>query len=365
MAIYKADLNPYGIAVVDSHVTVIRPFKDYALSTYLYAYFASPTVQSIIEDLAEGSTKQKELAQETVRYYLLPLPPIQEQHRIVSKIEDLLPYISEYNCKETTLAELNNSLPSLLKKSILQEAIQGKLVPQNPDDEPASFLLERIRMEKARLVKEGKLKPDKHESIIFRRDNSHYEKREGKETCIDDEISFEIPASWVWARASSLGTMVRGRGIMRNETTGDGEPCIRYGEIYTSYNETFTTTKSFISIELDKRCLHLSNGDIVFTLTGENKVDIAKAVAFMGKGKVAAGGDLAYWTGHGMNPLYLVFYMASPFCIEQKRNTATGDIIVHISTTKVGEFLIPIPPMEEQTRIVEVVQAIFTQVATL
>ena len=365
MAIYKADLNPYGIAVADSHVTVIRPFKDYALSAYLYAYFASPTVQSIIEDLAEGSTKQKELAQETVRNYLLPLPPIQEQHRIVSKIEDLLPYISEYNCKETTLAELNNSLPSLLKKSILQEAIQGKLVPQNPDDEPASFLLERIRMEKARLVKEGKLKPDKHESIIFRRDNSHYEKREGKETCIDDEIPFEIPASWVWARASSLGTMVRGRGIMRNETTGDGEPCIRYGEIYTSYNETFTTTKSFISIELDKRCLHLSNGDIVFTLTGENKVDIAKAVAFMGKGKVAAGGDLAYWTGHGMNPLYLVFYMASPFCIEQKRNTATGDIIVHISTTKVGEFLIPIPPMEEQTRIVEVVQAIFTQVATL
>ena len=89
MAIYKAELNPYGIAVADSHVTVIRPFKDYVLSAYLYAYFASPTVQSAIEDLAEGSTKQKELAQETVRNYLIPLPPLQEQSHIIKAVERL------------------------------------------------------------------------------------------------------------------------------------------------------------------------------------------------------------------------------------------------------------------------------------
>ena len=95
MAIYKADLNPYGIAVADSHVTVIRPFKDYVLSDYLYAYFASPTVQSVIEDLAEGSTKQKELPQETVRNYIIPLPPLQEQRHIIEAIERLFAHLDK------------------------------------------------------------------------------------------------------------------------------------------------------------------------------------------------------------------------------------------------------------------------------
>ena len=120
----------------------------------------------------------------------------------------------------------------------------------------------------------------------------------------------------------------------------------------TTYNEVFKKTKSFISEELDAQCLHISFGDVVFTLTGENKVDIAKSVTFWGEGNVAAGGDLAYWTKHGVNPLYLVYYMASPFCIEQKRNVATGDIIVHISTENVGNFLVPVPPLAEQKRIV-------------
>ena len=87
-----------------------------------------------------------------------------------------------------------------LKNSILQMAVQGKLVPQDPNDEPASVLLERIRAEKEQLIKEGKIKKDKHESVIFRRDNSHYEKLDGVERCIDDELPFEIPESWAWVR---------------------------------------------------------------------------------------------------------------------------------------------------------------------
>ena len=331
---------------------------------YLVFAINSPMFREQVNAEAHGITRIRTSLND-LKYFLLPIPPIEEQVKIVAKIKTTLKLVFSYAIKEQHREKFMSDFPILLKKSILQEAIQGKLVPQDPNDEPACVLLERIHKEKARLVKEGKLKPDKHESVIFRRDNSHYEKRDGKETCIDDEIPFEIPASWAWTRASSLGTMVRGRGIMRNETTNEGQPCIRYGEIYTSYNETFKTTKSFITTDLDKRCLHLSNGDIVFTLTGENKVDIAKAVAFMGEGKVAAGGDLAYWTEHGMNPLYIVFYMASPFCVEQKRNTATGDIIVHISTTKVGEFLLPVPPLQEQSRIVDAIQTIFSQIATL
>ena len=293
------------------------------------------------------------------------LPSLAEQKRIVTAIELTLPLIDKYEETHSQLSRLQNSFPEALKKSILQEAVQGKLVPQDPSDEPAEALLERIRAEKQRLIKEGKIKKDKHESVIFRRDNSHYEKRGSEEVCIDEEIPFEIPENWAWCRASSLGTMIRGRGIKRTETVAQGCPCIRYGEIYTTYETSFDSAVSFVPETLDKDCLHFSSGDVVFTLTGENKVDIAKTVAFLGEGQIAAGGDLAFWTHHGMNPLYLVYYMASPYCIELKRRTATGDIIVHISTSKVGDFLVPIPPIKEQNRIVSAIEQLFAVASAL
>ena len=296
---------------------------------------------------------------------LLPVPPLAEQERIVARIREAELVIENYALKATALQKLQDSFPEALKKSILQEVVQGKLVPQDPSDEPAEALLERIRAEKQRLIKEGKIKKDKHESVIFRRDNSHYEKRGSEEVCIDDEIPFEIPENWAWCRASSLGTMIRGRGIKRTETVAQGFPCIRYGEIYTTYETSFDSAVSFVPETLDKDCLHFSSGDVVFTLTGENKVDIAKTVAFLGDGQIAAGGDLAFWTHHGMNPLYLVYYMASPYCIELKRRTATGDIIVHISTSKVGDFLVPVPPTNEQNRIVSAIEQLFAVASTL
>ena len=365
MAIYKAEANPYELAVADSHVTVIRPLKQFVLPEYLYYYFANPTVQSVIENQSDGTTKQKELATATVKAYLVPLPPLNEQQRILSKLAEVLPVVEKYGSVYSESFTMQTTFPERLKKSILQQAVQGKLVPQDPTDEPAEVLLARIREEKARLVKEGKIKKDKHESVIFRRDNSHYEKLDGVERCIDDELPFEIPANWMWTRASSLGAMVRGRGIKRTETVQHGAPCIRYGEIYTSYDTTFKETISFVPPSLDQSCLHISPGDIVFTLTGENKTDIAKAIAFIGEGRVAAGGDLAYWTAHGMNPLYLVYFMACPYCIELKRRVATGDIIVHISASKVGDFLIPIPPLNEQNRIITRIEQLLYTITEL
>ena len=305
------------------------------------------------------------LSSNAIHSLLFPFPPLAEQYRIVDAIDTMQPYTDSYAIVESSLDKLNSTFPERLKKSILQEAVQGKLVPQDPSDEPAEALLERIRAEKQRLIKEGKIKKDKHESVIFRRDNSHYEKRGSEEVCIDEEIPFEIPENWAWCRASSLGTMIRGRGIKRTETVAQGCPCIRYGEIYTTYETSFDSAVSFVPEMLDKDCLHFSSGDVVFTLTGENKVDIAKTVAFLGEGQIAAGGDLAFWTHHGMNPLYLVYYMASPYCIELKRRTATGDIIVHISTSKVGDFLVPIPPIKEQNRIVSAIEQLFAVASTL
>ena len=185
-------------------------------------------------------------------------------------------------------------------------------------------------------------------------DNLPYEKvGKNEPVCIADEVPFEIPESWEWVRISSLGSIVRGSGIKRTETVEFGKPCVRYGELYTTYHTSFDQTVSFVSEELFERCKHFSYGDILMTLTGENKPDIAKAVAYLGNDIIAAGGDLAYWTAHGMNPLYLTYLMASPYVIGRKVNLATGDIIVHISGDKLGTILIPVPPLYEQQRIVD------------
>ena len=240
-----------------------------------------------------------------------------------------------------------------LKNSILQMAVQGKLVPQDPNDEPASVLLERIRAEKERLIKEKKIKREKNPSVIFKgADNTPYEKIGDEVRSLADEVPFDIPDSWEWVRIRSLGEIVRGSGIKRNETVQQGLPCVRYGELYTTYQTSFTSAVSFIAPDLYERCKHFSYGDVLMTLTGENKPDIAKAVAYLGNEPIAAGGDLAFWTQHGMNPLFLSYIMASPYIIGRKVALATGDIIVHISGDKLGTILLPVPPLAEQERIV-------------
>ena len=229
MAIYKTVANPYELAVADSHVTIIRPLKQFVLPEYLYYYFANPTVQSVIEDQADGTTKQKELATSTIKAYLTPIPPLDEQRRILTKLSEVLPVVKSYGAVYDETAAMQEAFPERLKKSILQEAVQGKLVPQDPSDEPAEDLLERIRAEKQRLIKEGKIKKDKHESVIFRRDNSHYEKLDGVERCIDDELPFEIPENWCWCKIGTIFTLQAGKNIQAAEIHenpfADSYPC--------------------------------------------------------------------------------------------------------------------------------------------
>ena len=170
---------------------------------YLKFFFDCGYFQKKVIKEATG-TAQKGFYLNQLSSSLIPVPPLEEQKRIVNEIKKQLPHIYEYDIKKQKLDAINESFPEALKKSILQEAVMGKLVPQDSNDEPASVLLKRIRDEKQRLIAEGKLKKDKHESIIYRRDNSHYEKLEGIERCIDDEIPFEIPESWEWVRLSDV-----------------------------------------------------------------------------------------------------------------------------------------------------------------
>ena len=157
------------------------------------------------------ATAQPGLAVANINTVLIPLPPKNEQQRIVDRLFSLQPFIKAYAKKIYELNFLNQQFSELLKKSILQEAVKGNLVPQDSSDEPASVLLERIRAEKERMIQEGKIKRNKHESVIYGRDNSHYEKRGSEEVCIDDEIPFEIPENWCWCRLRSFGIFSSGK----------------------------------------------------------------------------------------------------------------------------------------------------------
>ena len=188
MAIFRSPCNPY-----------IQLF----INSYLF------------RGQLEGATTTtiNQVTQEMLKRQLCPLPPIQEQLRIVQKYTELQPLIAAYSNAYEKAQILSTAFPEALKKSILREAVQGKLVPQDPSDEPAEALLERIRAEKQRLIKEGKIKKDKHESVIFRRDNSHYEKLDGVERCIDDELPFEIPESWAWVRLGTILSVTSGDSL--------------------------------------------------------------------------------------------------------------------------------------------------------
>ena len=188
MAIYRSSCNPY-----------IQLF----INSYLF------------RGQLEGATTTtiNQVTQEMLKRQLCPLPPIQEQLRIVQKYTELQPLIAAYSNAYDKAQILITAFPEALKKSILQEAVQGKLVPQDPSDEPAEALLKRIRAEKQRLIKEGKIKKDKHESVIFRRDNSHYEKLDGVERCIDEELPFEIPETWAWVRIGTILSVSSGDSL--------------------------------------------------------------------------------------------------------------------------------------------------------
>lgn len=244
-----------------------------------------------------------------------------------------------------------------LKNSILQWAIQGKLVPQNPKDEPASKLLERIAASRNEStlsqLKGAKSKKSAPTSRIYHENGVWYE-QVGNAALkdISDDIPFEIPENWAWCRLDSLGIFIRGNGIKRDETVPKGMPCVRYGEMYTTYKVKFSETKSFTKQDIFDKCHKVHKDDILMALTGENKWDIALAAVYQGDDEIAMGGDLCKFTPIKCYPLYLVYLINSPYGIGYKRETSTGDIIVHTSVGKLGGFLVPLPPLAEQKRIV-------------
>lgn len=235
--------------------------------------------------------------------------------------------------------------PEQLKSSILQYAIQGKLVEQRAEEGTGEELYKEIQAEKQRLIKEGKIKKEKILPEIS-----------------EDEIPFDIPDSWKWVRLGECGYFVRGSGIKKDEVRAYGFPCVRYGQLYTHYRTKFKSTISFVEEEVYSKCKKAKKSDILMSLTGENNFDIALAVTYEGDKEIAIGGDMTKFSGCKIDPLYLTYVINSPYGISCKSKVATGNIIVHISNDKLASILISLPPLAEQKRIVSKIEELLSYV---
>ena len=309
----------------------------------------------ILDEQSKGMTI-KHLVQSALNAIYFPLPPIQEQQRIVDKFQSLIPMLEQYNASEIKLSNLNTGFSNLLKKSILQEAVQGKLVPQDPIDEPASILLERIRAAKEQLIKAGKIKRDKHESVILRRDNSHYEKLDGIERCIDDEIPLDLPESWEWVRFFSVVDIAT--NLVRPEKYAD------YMHIAPDNIEKTTGTLfECHTVQQDKVVSpnHLFyKGQIIYS---KIRPLLRKAVIAPFDGLCSA--DM-YPLNTAINRKYLLRYMLSDaFNLQVATAMSSRVKMPKINQDELSKILIPIPPMQEQERIVSKIEELFDKITLI
>ena len=345
---------------------LLRPI-DPSVTDYLVFTINSPLGEKWIqENKVGGGTHTYKINLSDIPNMLIPLPPYQEQNRIFAKLQELKPILHEYGKTEERLDSLSEGFPEALKKSILQEAVQGKLVPQDPSDEPAEALLERIRAEKQRLIKEGKIKKDKHESVIFRRDNSHYEKLDGVERCIDDELPFEIPENWCWCRLKSIVNVVSARRVHQSDWRNEGVPFFRAREIGKLADTGYVDNELFITEALynEFAASGVPNpGDLMVT-----------AVGTLGKTYIVKDGDRFYYKDASVIcfenfgkviPEYLKLLMSSPYMEEQIKHHSAGTTVGTITIVKANEYLIPLPPLVEQQRIVEQIGGIQTHIYRL
>lgn len=324
---WKSTINPQIAAI-----------KDITIETkYLLYFLQSPFAQSNFKKFVLG-TSIPTFSQLNLISMQIPLPPLAEQHRIVAKIEELMPKVEEYGKAQEALDKLNAELPEKLKKSILQEAIEGRLVPQDPNDEPASVLLDKIRKEKAQLVKEGKLK-----------------KKDLVETPIsEDEIPFEIPESWEWCRVKTILSVYSARRVHEKDWRSSGIPFYRAREIGKLADEGYVNNELFIEPslyeEFSKSGVPLA-GDLMVT-----------AVGTLGKTYIVKEGEVFYYKDgsvlcfnnrFNMDAKFLKYYIESPAFISQYASESQGTTVATLTMVRVNEYLIPLPPLAEQHRIVE------------
>ena len=326
----------------------VRCDKRLLLNTYCELYIRL-IVQSHIWDGCFTGTTIKHLPAQTLSSWVLPVPPLAEQRRIVERVNELMPLVEEYGKLEDAREELDATLPGRLRKSVLQMAVQGKLVSQDPADEPASALLERIREQRRQLIAEKKMKaPKGGESVIFRgSDGRRYEKRidaKGREsdpTCIEDEILFEIPDSWEWARLESIISLLSGTDLKPDQYNDRHE-----GIPYLTGASNFLDG-SLIENRWTSEPTRVSRkGELLFTCKGTIG---EMAVNTFDEAHIARQIMAIIPSDEDMLPYSIIFLKSM---VESVKSSAKG-VIPGIERNALLSALIPVPPKSEQARISE------------
>ena len=329
-------------------------------ASYLHLLLQSPFMIGQITEASAGTTVAT-ITMKNASDFLIPLPPRPEQKRIVSQYEILYPHLRDYDALETAREKLDAELPDRLRKSILQMAVQGKLVPQDPNDEPAAVLLERIRDQRRRLIAEGEIKaPRGGESIIYRgSDGGYYEKRidakgcESDPVCIDDEIPFEIPEIWEWARLESIV-------YQRKQTKPVGIfSYVDIGSIDNNRQKLNSEETILGSAKAPSRARKpISKGDILYSTVRPYLHNACIVDKEFSAEPIASTGFAAMVCLDGVYNKFLFRYLLSPAFDEyvNANENSKGVAYPAINDKRLYAALVPIPPVNEQTRIIDLLE---------
>lgn len=336
-------------AVLNQHIFRIE-FPEKYINKKYFAYALNFQVLNLIR-LAHGSAGLQHVTKGNFQNTLIPLPPLEEQKRIVAKIEELMPFVEQYAKASTRLNTLNASFPEQMKKSILQQAVMGKLMPQDPSDEPASVLLEKIAEEKQKLIKEGKIK-----------------KQKTLPTITEDEIPFDIPESWEWVRLNEI--------IENVPANGFSPKGVDYPTDYKNLTLTATTSGTFkanafkyVDITKEQAEKYFLKEDDILIQRSNSRELVGTACLYTEESDKYIYPDLMMRIHalDGMWSQYLVMTLQSPYVREYYQQNASGSSqsMPKINQSIVGNTLIPIPPLHEQKEIVQTVNRLIPTLSSL
>ena len=338
------------------HAVVVDAY-DIVPTTFIYYFLTALNLNQYAT-----ATAQPGLAVSNIIEVMFPLPPIQEQRRIVEQIELIMPLVNKYEQSRSKLDSLNKTIYTQLKKSILQEAIQGKLVPQDPNDEPASVLLERIKEEKAKLFKDGKLKKkDLVDSVIFKgEDNKYYETIDGKTECIDEQIPFELPHNWCWATLGNLVQNCSGLAYKKenlDERSTSYIRVLRGGNIddgqWTMKDDDVMIASKFVKPEL------LLTAGTFITPAVTSIEQMGKTALVRDDQPQTVVGGFVLMLLPFLRDWSLLDYLELIFQSEYYKGycrsitNKSGQAFYNLSRQKLMQFLVPLPPLNERIKIAE------------
>ena len=319
---------------------------------YIYYFLQNPSFTKVFKEKTTGIIGG--VSVNTLKHMLFAIPPLSEQARVVAEIKKFEPLIAEYDKLEQQATKLDDEIYDKLKKSILQYAIQGKLVPQNPNDEPASVLLKRIRAEKK--AKLGKKYVD---SYIYKgEDNCYYEHIVGRAQDELVEVPFDIPDNWAWDKISNVTIYQEGPGILAIDFRPSGTPLIRIAGMqheYVSLNGCNYLDNNMV----EKRWKHfkLDVGDIVISTSAST--DKIAEVDFEAKGAIPYTGLIRFKMLECLDKDYFKYFVKTHFYAEQIDKQKSGGTIKHYGPSHLHKMIITIPPLAEQKRIVAKINEIF------